>query len=136
MRLSIPRPSSTSFSSSPIEELVMKTLGLAVALIVSQLAAGDSSSAIDRLLDHIVERENALISAAPCRRASVDRYFQFDSWRINVSAGLWVPSQIYVEEQGSLLEGRPAIPRFKAQTRIWGYAAAGSSNKLEELTRS
>ena len=37
--------------------------------------------------------------------------------------GLWVPSQIYVEEQGSL-RGRPSrVPRFKAQTRIWGYAA-------------
>ena len=48
---------------------------------------------------------------------------------------LWVPSQIYVEEQGSSVDGRPAVPRFKAQTRIWGYAAAGSSNKFEELTQ-
>lgn len=83
----------------------------------------------------IVRSNGTYVSAPPSRRASVDRYFQFDSWRVNVSAGLWVPSQIYVEEQGSSVGGRPAVPRFKAQTRIWGYAAAGSSNKFDELTQ-
>jgi hypothetical protein len=284
---STPLPWFISSFSSPIEENVMKTLGLAVALIAFPLAAEDSSSPIDRLLDRIVERENDLIqtlqshtpvvetyiqelpetagedthpvkdhyflgqikigtsieytpliertdaalksnlwlpfrpgmknqpmrfmprgfaqmafpdlrdfnrqtynfefvrreflgevrclvfdvaplknesgrfvgriwvedignsivrsngtysSAIPTRRASVDRYFQFDSWRVNVAQDhvetkLWVPAQIYVEEQGYSVGGRPAVPRFKAQTRIWGYAAAGSSSKIEELTQ-
>ena len=47
---------------------------------------------------------------------------------------LWVPAEIYVEEQGSSVEGHPAVPRFKAQTRIWGFAAA-STNKWDELTQ-
>jgi hypothetical protein len=74
-------------------------------------------------------------SAIPSRREPAARYFQFDSWRVNVLPNQWVPSQIYVEEQGSSVDGKPAVPRFKAQTRIWGYAAAGSSNKFEELTQ-
>ena len=47
----------------------------------------------------------------------------------------WVPSQIYVEEQGSSVGGRPAVPRFKAQTRIWGYDSAVPANKWDELTQ-
>ena len=92
----------------------------------------------------IVRFNGTYSSAIPSRHAPVARYFEFDSWRVNVAPGQaaqshvlanpWVPSQIYVEEQGSYVNGRPAVPRFKAQTRIWGYAAA-PSNKFEELTR-
>jgi transcription antitermination factor NusG len=82
-----------------------------------------------------IVRSNGTYSAAvPSRRSPADRYFQFDSWRVNVGANQWVPSQIYVEEQGSSIDGRPAVPRFKAQTRIWGYAAV-SPNKWDELTQ-
>jgi hypothetical protein len=31
--------------------------------------------------------------------------------------------------------GRPAVPRFKAQTRIWGYTATVVANKWDELTQ-
>lgn len=69
----------------------------------------------------------------------VERYFHFDSWRVNVAPGQWVPAQIYVEEEGSI--GDPeaedqsaALPHFKAQTRIWDYAASPASN-LEELAQ-
>jgi hypothetical protein len=47
---------------------------------------------------------------------------------------MWVPAQIYVEEEGIAGEGgKASTPRFKAQTRIWDYAAA-PLNKLDELT--
>jgi transcription antitermination factor NusG len=87
----------------------------------------------------IVRSNGTYLPAAPSRHSPAARYFQFDSWRVNISAdhamqNQWVPSQIYVEEQGSSLDGRPAIPRFKAQTRIWGYAAA-SASKWDELTK-
>lgn len=59
-------------------------------------------------------------------------YFHFDSWRVNVEPGRWVPAFIYVEESGSTGKG-PMVPRFKAQTRLWGYHAA-RNEKLEELT--
>jgi hypothetical protein len=94
---------------------------------------------VEDLGNSIVRINGTYVPAMTSRRPAPDRYFQFDSWRVNVApdhAGpnLWVPSQIYVEEQGSSVEGRPAVPRFKAQTRVWGFAAA-STSKWDELTQ-
>jgi hypothetical protein len=89
---------------------------------------------VEDLGNSIVRSNGTYVPAIPSRRTPPARYFQFDSWRVNVAPDVWVPSQIYVEEPGSSVEGRPSIPRFKAQTRIWGYAAA-SSNKWDELTQ-
>jgi hypothetical protein len=58
-------------------------------------------------------------------------YFHFDSWRVNVAGGRWVPAFIYVEESGSAEKGN-AMSRFKAQTRLWGYRVA-KNDQLEEL---
>jgi len=57
-------------------------------------------------------------------------YFHFDSWRTNVAPGRWVPAFVYIEESGG--SDRAAIPRFKAQTRLWGYHIA-TGGPLEEL---
>jgi hypothetical protein len=46
-------------------------------------------------------------------------YFHFDSWRMNVQPGIWLPVAIYVEEStraGDKNEG------LKAQTHFWGYS--------------
>ena len=83
----------------------------------------------------IVRTNGTYSSAIPVRNTPVARYFEFDSWRVNVLASQWVPSQIYVEEQGSSVDGHTAVPRFKAQTRFWGYAAAVTGNKWDELTQ-
>jgi capsular exopolysaccharide synthesis family protein len=72
---------------------------------------------------------------APAGRGPVaERYFHFDSWRVNASESLWVPAQIYVEEEASpdRFPGG-ATPHFKAQTRFWDYAAT-PSRKVDELT--
>jgi len=58
-------------------------------------------------------------------------YFHFDSWRIYVAAGRWAPAFIYVEESDAP-EKSSAVPRFKAQTRLWGYHSA-RDDRLEEL---
>jgi len=58
-------------------------------------------------------------------------YFHFDSWRIHVAAGRWVPAFIYVEESGAAEKGS-AVPRFKGQTRLWGYRVS-RNDRLEEL---
>src|SRR6202167_5030070 len=46
--------------------------------------------------------------------------FHFDSWRMNVQPGIWLPVAVYVEEStgaaGSKQEG------LKAQTHFWGYS--------------
>jgi peptidase M48-like protein len=85
--------------------------------------------------DNSIVRFNGTYAQAPAQKGvTPERYFHFDSWRVNVGPAMWVPAQIYVEEEGIAGEGRKAAtPRFKAQTRIWDYAAA-PSNKLDELT--
>ena len=47
-------------------------------------------------------------------------YFHFDSWRLNMRAGVWLPAYIYTEESNIDL-GPIRNLRFKAQTRLWGY---------------
>lgn len=48
------------------------------------------------------------------------RNVHFDSWRVNVLPGLWVPAYIYSEET-DLKDFLFGHVRFKAQTRLWGY---------------
>jgi hypothetical protein len=82
----------------------------------------------------IVRFNGTYVQAQPAKGAPPERYFHFDSWRVNIEPAVWVPAQIYVEEIGAQgTDGKPGIPRFKAQTRIWDYAAA-PTNKLDELT--
>jgi len=59
-------------------------------------------------------------------------YEDFDSWRTNVRSGLWLPSDIYIQD---LREPPPTGgPRFKARTHLWGYGLT-SRNRQEELGR-
>ena len=84
--------------------------------------------------DAIVRFNGTYVQPAPARGAIAERYFHFDSWRVNAAESLWVPAQIYVEEQAS--PGRRAdgaMPHFKGQTRFWDYAAT-PSRKVDELT--
>jgi hypothetical protein len=72
----------------------------------------------------------------PARGLPQERFFHFDSWRVNTAPGEWVPAQIYVEEEPGVAtpgQSAPVTPRFKAQSRIWDYAGA-RTNKMEELT--
>ena len=47
-------------------------------------------------------------------------YFHFDSWRMNVQPGIWLPVAVYVEET-ERTEGSKSVG-LKAQTRFWGYS--------------
>jgi hypothetical protein len=47
-------------------------------------------------------------------------YFHFDSWRLNVQPGVWLPVAIYVEET-QRVEGSKSVG-LKAQTHFWGYS--------------
>jgi hypothetical protein len=58
-------------------------------------------------------------------------YFHFDSWRVSLDNGDWAPAFIYVEESAPVAKGNK-VPRFKAQTRLWGYHSAVNS-RLSEL---
>jgi len=47
-------------------------------------------------------------------------YFHFDSWRMNVQPGVWLPVAVYVEEtQRSEADKTVGL---KAQTHFWGYS--------------
>ncbi len=60
-------------------------------------------------------------------------YLHFDSWRLNLRPGTWLPAYIYSEESDLKTGfGRPL--HFKAQTRLWGYDLKGL-NKNEEFTQ-
>jgi hypothetical protein len=59
-------------------------------------------------------------------------YEHFDSWRTNVRSGLWLPSDIYIQD---LREPPPTGgPRFKARAHLWAYGLT-SRNRQEELGR-
>lgn len=47
-------------------------------------------------------------------------YLHFDSWRLNLRPGLWLPAYVYSEES-SLPYRVSQTLHFKAQTRLWGY---------------
>ena len=82
--------------------------------------------------DAIVRFNGTYVPAAAPRGALPELYFHFDSWRVHAKDALWVPAQIYIEEEGSDL-GESIGTRFKAQSRIWDYAATPGA-KLAELT--
>jgi hypothetical protein len=72
--------------------------------------------------DNVVRFDGTYGQGPALKGAVTERYFHFDSWRINVAPGEWAPAEIYVEEA-----------RFKAQSRIWDYNSA-AAKKVGELT--
>jgi len=87
--------------------------------------------------DYRIVRFNGTYTSgkAPSRfgmHSKMPLYFHFDSWRLNVAPGQWVPAFVYVEESGAAAKDARAA-RFKAQSRLWGFNAT-TSNRLDELT--
>jgi hypothetical protein len=56
----------------------------------------------------------------PTSEDSSKYYFHFDSWRMNVQPGIWLPVAVYVEET-TRIEGEKTVG-LKAQTHFWGYS--------------
>jgi hypothetical protein len=60
-------------------------------------------------------------------------YLHFDSWRLNMRSGAWLPAYIYSEESDLQTNlGKPL--HFRAQTRLWGYDLK-ALNKNTEFTQ-
>src|SRR5271170_7402973 len=59
----------------------------------------------------------------------------FDSWRLNVQPGLWLPAYIFSQES-VLKDFMGNHVRFKSQTRLWGYNLknVGRQEEFSELT--
>jgi hypothetical protein len=62
-----------------------------------------------------------------------NNYFHFDSWRENLTPGLWLPSYVYTEESDFPYFLGTRKLRFKGLTRLWGYNI-GHANQQQELT--
>jgi len=63
----------------------------------------------------------------------VNFFFHFDSWRLNMRPGIWLPAYVYTEES-NLKTGLTKALHFKAQTRLWAYDLKGLA-KNEEFTQ-
>jgi hypothetical protein len=79
--------------------------------------------------DYNVVRFNGTYSPHP--KASF--YLHFDSWRLNMRPGTWLPAYVYSEETNMKTSmGRNL--HFRAQTRLWGYDLK-ALNKNAEFTQ-
>jgi hypothetical protein len=56
----------------------------------------------------------------PSAEESSKYYFHFDSWRMNVQPGIWLPVAVYVEETTRVDSDKSV--GLKAQTHFWGYS--------------
>jgi hypothetical protein len=59
-------------------------------------------------------------------------YLHFDTWRLNMQPGVWLPAYVYSEDRdtpGAKVRGGS----FKAETRIWGYNV-GKGHAENEFT--
>jgi len=75
-----------------------------------------------------IVRANGTYTPAP--RGSA--FFHFDTWRINMGNGLWLPAYIYSEESGLSEDKKHNVHyNFRAQTRLWGYNATRPDNNSE-----
>ncbi|MGA2847352.1 MAG: M48 family metalloprotease [Terracidiphilus sp.] len=69
--------------------------------------------------DGNVVRFNGTYTGASAEDAA-KYYFHFDSWRMNVQPGIWLPVAVYVEETTRVNNEKSV--GLKAQTHFWGYA--------------
>jgi Zn-dependent protease with chaperone function len=57
-------------------------------------------------------------------------YFHFDSWRLNLQPGLWLPAYIYTEDSDLKYDWVRKLS-MKGQTRLWGYDLKHSGQQTE-----
>src|SRR5579863_9222002 len=79
--------------------------------------------------DYNIVRFNGTYAPQP----KTNFYFHFDSWRLNMRPGIWLPAYVYTEES-DLKNGLSKTLHFKAQTRLWGYDVRALA-KNQELTQ-
>jgi Peptidase family M48 len=60
-------------------------------------------------------------------------YFHFDSWRVNMQPGLWLPAYIYSEETKAQYSTFQSVS-MKGQTRLWAYDLKHSGQQSEFTT--
>jgi capsular polysaccharide biosynthesis protein len=124
-----------SFMERQMEELraKMERSSQALSVFERELNVINPEEKTNIFAARLLQLNTEYTQPQPAKGTPPERYFHFDSWRMNVEPGLWVPAEIYVEEAGDAQKGPAALPRFKAQTRFWDFNAK-PANKLDELT--
>ena len=79
--------------------------------------------------DYNVVRFNGTYAPRP----KTGYYLHFDSWRLNLRPGMWLPAYIYSEETDMKYHVAKSL-HFRAQTRLWGYDLK-ALNKNSEFTQ-
>jgi len=64
--------------------------------------------------------------------SSLSANFHFDSWRMNVAPGAWLPAYVYTEESDKT--SRQLNLTYKGQIRVWGYQLE-KPNADDEFTK-
>ena len=59
-------------------------------------------------------------------------YFHFESWRMNVQPGIWLPAAVYVEESQRTENSKSG--GLKAQTHFWGYGLKLPTRNSENVS--
>jgi hypothetical protein len=57
-------------------------------------------------------------------------FFHFDSWRVNMQPGIWLPAYVYTEESDAQRDDSRKLA-MKGQTRLWGYDLKHSGQQSE-----
>lgn len=76
--------------------------------------------------DHNIVRINGTYEP----QRSGNYYFHFDSWRMNLQPGLWLPAMVYTEDANVKYDLVRKIS-MKGQTRLWGYDLKHSGQQTE-----
>ncbi|MGA3213526.1 MAG: M48 family metalloprotease [Terriglobales bacterium] len=80
--------------------------------------------------DYTIVRFNGTFTPATWRGV----YLHFDTWRLNMQPAVWLPAFVYSEESNLPFNVLGHKVRFKAQTRLWGYAL-NRAGRGEEFSR-
>jgi len=76
--------------------------------------------------DHNIVRINGTYEP----QRSGNYYFHFDSWRMNMQPGLWLPALVYTEDSDVKYDLVRKV-NMKGQTRLWGYDLKHSGRQSE-----
>jgi hypothetical protein len=63
-------------------------------------------------------------------QSSSNFYFHFDSWRMNMQPGVWLPAFLYMED-GDVRRDIVHRISMKGQTRLWGYNLEHSAHQTD-----
>lgn len=77
--------------------------------------------------DFNVVRFNGTYTGSP----HFSRFLHFDSWRLNMQPGVWLPAYIYSEESDLSYRFGTGHMKYKALTRLWGYDLKRNGNASE-----